>query len=166
MECQLTRRTVLLAVVVSLALGGCTLWDRVTGDGEGAVTLLSEQVTLGPDPLVIQAPRGTSASGTSFLLTVYLARQKVCEGSEWSKEQAKRLPAIYASAATSDGEQHAMAPEDCCAASRCGALTLYYRTDSQRGRRLVSIELTAPEPIAIQEVTWASWESEIGHLNR
>jgi hypothetical protein len=55
------------------------------------VTLLSEQVTLGPEPLVIQAPSGTSAWGSSLWLAVHLVRKKVCEGGEWTEEEAKRL---------------------------------------------------------------------------
>lgn len=166
LERQLNRRGVLLALIVSLALGGCTLWDRLWGDDERPVTLLSEQVTLGPEPLVIQAPKGTSASGTSFWLTVYLARPKVCEGSKWAKEEAERLPTIHAVAVTSDGHRHPMPASACCAASTCGALTLNARIDSEGTRRLSRLLLSAPEPLPIERVIWASWESEIHHLNR
>ena len=159
-------RFILFALVTTLMLGGCKLWDRLWGDDEQPVTLLSERVTLGPKPLEIQAPKGTSASGTSFWLTVYLTREKVCEGSEWTKREAKHLPVIHAVAVTSDGQRYPMLPSDCCAASTCGALTLYTRVDSDGRRRLMRIELSAPEPLPVEEIAWASWESEIGHLGR
>ncbi len=84
------RRRAILALTALVVLGGSVLWNRLRRD-DRPVTLLSEQVTLGPEPLVIQAPSGTSAWGSSLWLAVHLVRKKVCEGGEWTEEEAKRL---------------------------------------------------------------------------
>jgi hypothetical protein len=167
MKRRFIRWGALSALVVLLALGEWMYANRRRGHDERPVTLLSEQVTLGPKALIIEAPRGTNASGTSFWLTIYLDRQRVCEGSEWSKEEAERLPVLHGVAVTSDGQRYPMDMDPCCAWSVCGALTLYGHTpDPERRRRLVRIELSAPEAVPIEKVTWASWQSEIKHLGR
>jgi hypothetical protein len=167
MDRQLNLRRALLALGVSLALGGCTLWERLWGDDEPPVTLLSQQVTLGPEPLVIEAPRGTSAWGSSFWLTVYLARPKVCDGERWAAEEAKLLPTIHAMALTSDGRRHPLPPSECCASGVCGALTLGgYTPDPDRQRRLVRVELSAPQPIVVKKVIWDTWGMQPEHLSR
>jgi hypothetical protein len=161
------RRGVLLILVAMLAFGGWWLAERLWGNYEGEVTLLSEQVALGPKPLVIRAPWWTSAWGSSFWLTIHLTREKVCEGSEWTKEEAKRLPVIHAVAVTSDGRRYPMSPSVCCAAEICGALKLEGDTpDQDRTRRLVRIELSAPQPVPIEKVIWQTWGIQVEHLDR
>jgi hypothetical protein len=158
---------VLLALIAVLTLGAWQLSERLWGNYEGEVTLLSQQVTLGPKPLVIRAPWWTSAWGSSMWLTVYLTREKVCAGSEWTKDEAKRLPMIHAVAVTSDGQGHPMGPSDCCAAEICGALTLKgYTPDQDRGRRLVHIELFAPKPTRIEKVSWQTGGMQPENLSR
>ena len=143
-----------LAVLVLTVVGGYWLWDSYRVD-EQPVILLSRRMTLGPDPQVIGAPRGTSARGSSFWLTVYLSREKVCKGSEWTKEEAKHLPVIQAVAVTSDGQRHAMGPSDCCAAGVCGALTLHgYTSDPDGSKRLAHVIISAPEATVIDKITW------------
>jgi hypothetical protein len=158
---------VLLVLVAMIAFGGWWLAERLWGNYEGEVTLLSERVTLGPKPLVIRAPWWTSAWGSSFWLTVYLTREKVCEGTEWAKEEAKRLPVIHAVAVTSDGQRHPMSPSDCCATNVCGALKLKGRpSDQDYERRLVRIELFAPQPVLVEKVRWRTGGMQPVHLGR
>ena len=164
---RLNRRIVVLALLASITAigaGGYWLWSSAQGN-DRPVTLLAERVTLGPEPLVIDAPRGTDASGTSFLLTIHIVREKTCEGSKWAKDEAKYLPVVHAVAVTSDGRRHPILPDDCCFASTCGALTLYRRTDSAGGRDLTRVELSSPGSVPIEKVTWTSWSSKIGHLS-
>lgn len=167
MKRQFIRRGLLLVLIAALTSAGWMLWERLWGDDERFVTLLSERVMLGPKPLVIQAPWRTSAWGSSFWLTVDLSRENVCEGTEWAKEEAKRLPVIYAVAVTSDGQRHPMRPSDCCAAVRCGALMLQGRVrDQAETRRLVRIELYAPKPTVINKVQWRTGGMRPVHLGQ
>jgi len=155
MKSQLIRRGVVLALVAALAFVGWMLFERLWRDDERPVTLLSERVTLGPKPLVIHTPQDTDADGSSLWLTVYLTGKKMCEGSEWAKEEAKRLPAIRAVAVTSDGQRHPMIADPCCASNVCGALKLHGAAPHyERQRLLVRVELSAPESMLIEKVTW------------
>jgi hypothetical protein len=158
---------VLLVLVAMIAFGGWWLAERLWGNYEGEVTLLSERVTLGPKPLVIRAPENTDADGSSLWLTVYLTRERVCEGSEWAKEAAKRLPVIRAVVVTSDGRRHPMVADPCCASVVCGALTLHGAAPHyERRRLLVRVELSTPELITIEKVIWESRGMQPENLSR
>lgn len=146
--CRLLLRMCLFASLLSL--GACRWWDP-----ERTVILLSESVTLTPEPLVIEAPKHTPASGTSFWLTVHLAQKPVCVADEWAPEAAKRLPELQAILLLSDGQRHRMIAETCCTTNICGVYKLNtYLKDTQPGRHLVWVAIFAPEPTRITRVTW------------
>jgi hypothetical protein len=167
MKRRLIRRGALFAVLVLLTLGGWALWKRTWGDDERTVTLLSEQVTLGPTPLVIRAPWRASAWGSSFWLIVHLTQEKVCDGRKWTEEAAKLLPTIYATAITSDGQRHPLRRSDCCSSSECGALMLVgHPPDQEPERRLVRVELYAPESVVIKKVQWNTGGMRPVHLTQ